>query len=113
MHIARDLRFSLGEARRALAPGGTLVLGECLRPFPAQPVYPEFVFRLLDGYSGVPADPELRPTAGFLTPEQWLRALAESGFDDAGIVPDVPRIRDIYPRFTTGAVCGRRPTAGR
>src|SRR5262249_26925031 len=40
MHIARDLLFSLNEARATLASDGWLVIGECLRPYFNQPIYP-------------------------------------------------------------------------
>src|SRR5947209_11440195 len=33
MHISKNLLFSLNEARSALAPGGSLVIGECVRPY--------------------------------------------------------------------------------
>jgi SAM-dependent methyltransferase len=110
MHVARDLAASLRSARRALRPGGWLVIGECLRPLPGQPVWPEFIFRLLGGFNRVEIDPELRPNAGFLTPEQWLRILSASGFVELSIEPDLRRIRDLYPRFITGALCARRPS---
>jgi len=108
MHVSRHLDHSLRSARSALQPGGWLVIGECLRPLPGQALWPEFIFQLLDGFNRVAIDPELRPTAGFLTPEQWLRALAAAGFSELEIEPDLRRIRDLYPRFITGAVCGRR-----
>ncbi len=107
LHVARDLIFSLREARRHLRPGGWLVAGECLRPFPGYPVYIEFVFRLLDSFLDVRTLPEIRPEAGFLTPEAWQRALSIAGFAEIEIVPDHGRIREIEPRFFLGALCAR------
>ncbi len=108
LHVARDLQFSLGQAREALAPGGWLVIGEAQRLLAGQPIWAEFVFQLLEGFTNVETAGELRPTHGFLQPETWLTALRHAGFADVTIEPDVFSIREIYPRFYTGAVCGRR-----
>ncbi len=109
LHVARDLPFSLRQAWGALRPGGWLVLGECLRPFPGRPVAAELVFQILERFADVTTDPEIRPHHGFLAPEHWRLALAAAGFAPVEIVPDLFRIRDIYPRFSTGALCGQRP----
>jgi len=37
LHVAKDLLFSLNQARDALAPDGWLVIGECVRPHVDQP----------------------------------------------------------------------------
>lgn len=107
LHVAVDLLPSLRQAHRALAAGGWLVAGECVRAFPGQPVYVELVFQLLTGFTRVRTD-ERRPTHGFLAPEQWRRSLLDAGFATVQVSPDVERIRDIYPRFSTAAICGRR-----
>jgi SAM-dependent methyltransferase len=106
-HVAGDLIFSLREARAALAEGGVLVAGECLRPFPGEPVYVELVFQILDSFTAVRTDPETRPQPGFLTPEQWCLALGRAGFAEVEITPDHARIREIFPKLFAGAVCGR------
>jgi SAM-dependent methyltransferase len=106
-HVADDLIFSLREARAALAEGGVLVAGECLRPFPGEPVYVEIVFQILDSFTAVRTIPEIRPQPGFLTPEQWCLALSRAGFAGAEITPDHVRIREIFPKLFAGAVCGR------
>lgn len=107
LHIAHDLRFSLGQTRACLAADGWLIAGECLRPFPDQPVYIELVFQLLDSFATVLTDPVERPNGGFLTPEQWRRLLAGAGFEPVEITPEQEKIRTIYPRLFVGAVCGR------
>src|SRR4051812_41249138 len=38
LHVARDLAATLSELKRALAPGGTLVMSECMRPLAGQPL---------------------------------------------------------------------------
>ena len=108
-HLARNLGAALREALASLAPGAWLVLGEGLRPFAGQPIGAEFPFQILESFVDVEIDPETRPTAGFLTPEQWQRALEMSGFTEVRIVPDLARLRECCPGFFAGAVCGRRP----
>jgi len=108
-HVAQDLGATLAEAFAALAPGGWLVAGECLRPRPGQPVAAELPFLLLEGFRNVETDPELRPHSGFLTPELWVANLERVGFGPVEVVPDVRVLREFYPRITTGALCGRKP----
>ncbi|HEX4707424.1 MAG TPA: class I SAM-dependent methyltransferase [Candidatus Udaeobacter sp.] len=107
MHISKDLMFSLSEARSTLASDGWLVLGECVRPYDNQPIYPEFMFQILNSFTNVQTDPEFRPNPGFLTAEQWRRAFSRAGFAHVGVAPDIERIREIYPHFFTGAICGQ------
>src|SRR6267142_2653380 len=107
MHISKNLLFSLNEARSALAPGGWLVIGECLRPYDHQPIYPELMFQILESFTNVEIDPEVRPNPGFLTAEQWRRAFSRAGFNHTKIAPDIDRIREIYPHFFTGAISGQ------
>jgi SAM-dependent methyltransferase len=107
MHISKDLLFSLNEARLALASGGWLVIGECLRPYFNQPIYPELMFQILESFTNVQTDPEVRPNPGFLTAEQWRCAFTRAGFQRVEVAPDIDRIREIYPHFFTGAICGQ------
>ncbi len=107
MHISRDLLFSLNEARSALASDGWLVIGECLRPYFNQPIYPELMFQILESFTNVQTDPEVRPNPGFLTAEQWRCAFTRAGFQRVEVAPDIDRIREIYTHFFTGAICGQ------
>jgi SAM-dependent methyltransferase len=106
LHIARNLPYSLSEARATLAPGGWLIAGECLRPFPGQPVYIELVFQLLDSFTHASTDREYRLNPGFLTSEQWRHAFRAAGFEHVEVTPDQERIREVYDHFFVGAVCG-------
>ena len=108
LHVASDLEFTLGEIRSALAPGGSVVISECVRPFPGQPVYVEFVFNLLEAFREPLLTPEWRTNGGFLTPEQWTAGLVSAGFRDVRIVPDIAVIRDVYPAFVVAAVVASR-----
>jgi hypothetical protein len=56
-------------------------------------------------------DPEIRPNPGFLTTDQWRRVFTHAGFERVEVTPDLDRIREIYPHFFTGAICGRVPPA--
>jgi len=113
MHISRDLVFSLNEARSALATDGWLVIGECLRPYFNQPIYPELMFQILESFTNVQTDPEIRPNPGFLTAEHWRRAFTRAGFQRAEVAPNIDRIREIYPHFFTGAICGQNVVPGK
>jgi SAM-dependent methyltransferase len=108
MHISKNLLFSLNEARSALASDGWLLIGECVRPYANQPIYPELMFQILDSFTKVETDPEIRPNPGFLTAEQWRRAFSRAGFGHADVTPDIERIREIYPHFFTGAISGQK-----
>ena len=107
-HVARDLPVSLREGLRSLAPGGWLIAGECVRPYGDEPVAAELIFQIFQGFVDVMTDPELRPQPGFLTPEQWRALFQHAGFCEVAIRPDVRQVREIYRRFQTAAVCGRR-----
>ncbi len=107
MHISKDLLFSLNEARSTLRSDGWLVIGECLRPYLNQPIYPELMFQILESFTNVQTDSEIRPNPGFLTAEYWRRAFTRAGFERVEVAPDIDRIREIYPHFFTGAICGR------
>lgn len=109
VHIARDLGATLARIREALRPGGVAVFSECVRPFPGQPIYVEFVFNFLENFTGVATDPATRPTHGFLTPENWRRAFAAAGFEAPAVLPDVESLAKHYDAFFVAAVSARRP----
>jgi SAM-dependent methyltransferase len=111
LHVAKDLLFSLGQARDALTDNGWLVIGECVRPYVNQPIYAELMFQILNSFTDVMTDPEIRPNPGFLTTDQWRRVFTHAGFESVEVTPDLDRIREIYPHFFTGAICGRVPPA--
>jgi SAM-dependent methyltransferase len=110
LHVAHDLAFTLGEVRRVLEPGGQLILSECVRPFPGQSLNPEFVFNLIRTFRAPRLHPRFRPNGGFLTAEQWTSALETSGFRDVRLIPDIGRIRNLFPTFYAAAAGATRGT---
>jgi SAM-dependent methyltransferase len=109
VHIARNLGATLGRIREALKPGGMAVFSECVRPFPGQPIYVEFVFNFLENFTGVTTDSQTRPNHGFLTPENWRSAFRAAGFERPEILPDVEELAQHYDSFFVAAVSARRP----
>lgn len=108
-HVAPDLAAVLHEAREALAPGGWLVVSECVRPLGNdQPIYVELVFDLLESFTRVTLDPVARPNHGFLTPAAWRESLRRAGFTDVTFLPDAEEIARSYPSFFVSAVAARR-----
>ena len=110
VHIAHDLAATLVRIREALKPGGVAVFSECVRPFPDQPIYVEFVFNFLENFTGVVTDQATRPNHGFLTPENWRNAFRAAGFERPEILPDVEELARHYDSFFVAAVSARRPS---
>jgi len=108
LHVARDLAATLDELKNALAPGGMLVMSECVRPFAGKPIHLEFVFNLLGSFRDPVLVPGWRPNGGFLTPEQWSAALEANGFADVRVFPDIASIRDAYPGISVATIVARR-----
>jgi SAM-dependent methyltransferase len=108
LHVAHDLDFTLGEIRRTLRPGGWLIVSECVRPYPGQALYAEFIFNLIQTFRSPRLHPVYRPNGGFLTPDQWQAAIESAGFVDTRFLPDVMRIRLKVPDFLAGAIGAMR-----
>jgi len=98
LHVARDLAFTLAEIRATLQRGGRLVFSECIRPRAEQTIYPEFIFNLMQTFRA----------RGFLTPEQWAEALVTAGFTNVTFLPDIARIREVFPGFYAAAIGATR-----
>jgi SAM-dependent methyltransferase len=110
LHVAHDLDFTLAEILRALRPGGWLIISECVRSYPRQPIYAEFVFNLIQTFRSPRLHPIYRPNGGFLTPEQWKVAFEAAGFVDTRFVPDVMRIHRQVSDFFVSAIGTTRST---
>jgi SAM-dependent methyltransferase len=109
LHVAHDLEFTLGEALRALEPGGRIILSECVRSRARQPIESEFVFNLTETFRSPRLHPLYRPSGGFLTPGQWKGAMEAAGFADIRFLPDIVRVHDHSPRFIAAAIGASRP----
>jgi SAM-dependent methyltransferase len=109
LHVAHDLDFTLGEVLRALEPGGRLVVSECVRAQPRQPIESEFVFHLTETFRSPRLHPLYRPSGGFLTPGQWKGAMVTAGFVDIRFLPDIVRVQEQAPRFIAAAIGATRP----
>jgi SAM-dependent methyltransferase len=108
LHVAHDLAFTLAEIRRALEPGGQLIVSEAVRPVPGQTMYPEFIFNPLETFRAPRLDPVWRPNGGFLTIAQWSAAFEAAGFGDVRAMPDIARIREVFPTFYAAALGATR-----
>jgi len=108
LHVAHDLDFTLGEVLGALEPGGRLVLSECVRSHPRQPIESEFVFNLTETFRSPRLHPLYRPSGGFLTPGQWQGAMEAAGFSDVRFLPDIVRVQEQAPRFIAAAIGATR-----
>ncbi len=103
LHVAKDLGASLRHLKGLLAPGGRLIVGECLKPNLDHPIYIEFLFNYLHAFTDVELNPHWRPRHGFLTPECWIAALEAAGFTDVLEFPPTRKLMDHFPGFNVGA----------
>jgi SAM-dependent methyltransferase len=108
--VAHELDSTPAEISRALRPGGWLIISECVRSYPRQPIYAEFVFNLIQTFRSPRLHPIYRPNGGFLTPEQWKVAFEATGFVDTRFVPDVMRIHRQVSDFFVSAIGTTRST---
>src|SRR5919198_2575895 len=109
LHVAHDLEFTLGEVRRALEPGGQLIVSECIRPDSGQTIYAEFIFNLMETFRTPRLHPVYRPAGGFLTAGQWRAAIEAGGFADVRFVPDIVRVQGRVPDYFAAAIGATRP----
>jgi len=80
LHVAYDIPQTLKWIYDRLLPGGVLVLGEG-SPYSRDDPWPlDMLFAFFPGWWDVPLS-KSRPYPGFLTPEQWITMMSQSGFD--------------------------------
>jgi len=83
LHATADLRHSLRQVRRLLAPDGLLLLLEGTRP----QLWADLVFGLTEGWWKF-ADADLRRSHTLISKRRWLRLLTETDFTEAAAVPE-------------------------
>lgn len=83
LHATRDLRRTLANVRRLLAPSGSMILIEESRPGR----YVDLIFGLTDGWWHF-VDTDLRPKHPLLSASQWEDLLPSAGFATAATVSD-------------------------
>jgi SAM-dependent methyltransferase len=103
LHVAKDLQATLADLRNHLTSDGRLILGECLKADLSRPIYLEFAFQFMSGFTEVRLDAELRPAYGFLTCEAWVKALRAAGFSRVDEVPRVRALMEHWEFFNVGA----------
>jgi len=81
VHASKDLRAALASLRGLLAPGGVLVLVEST----AHLDWFDMSTGLIEGWQHFADD--LRSDNPLLAPAQWLQALRDAGFEEAGAWP--------------------------
>jgi SAM-dependent methyltransferase len=108
LHLATDPVGALASLRGLLSPGGTLVLGELIRPEPIGPVHIELPFTLLEAYRGAPLIEGIRPRPGFIALDGWRLALGRAEFTEVAVLPhNIAGCVADYPGFYSGALVAR------
>ena len=85
LHATEDLRRTLRNVQRALAPGGLLVLIEVTRKM----AWSDLIFGVTEGWWRF-TDVDLREDHSLLSPARWQTLLTEEGFEGATWVSEEP-----------------------
>ena len=109
LHVSRDVGRTLNEIRGALAPGGTLVMVECVRPAPGVPIYVDYPFQLLDEFWKIEDAGADRPFGGFLTITDWKRLLMRAGLETVAMLPDHDEISKWYSCYHLVGLAAQAP----
>ncbi|MHB8474542.1 MAG: methyltransferase, partial [Gammaproteobacteria bacterium] len=100
LHATRDLRTTVRHVARLLAPGGTLVLLESLRP----QRWMDLVFGLTDGWWRF-TDTDLRARHPLLSGKGWQRVLNEAGFAEVEVMGEPDSAGDPRQALITAKTC--------
>jgi NADPH:quinone reductase-like Zn-dependent oxidoreductase/malonyl CoA-acyl carrier protein transacylase/acyl carrier protein len=98
LHATRDLRQTVGNVRRLLAPGGLLLLVEGARPLRAM----DLVFGLTEGFFRF-EDRDLRPSHALMSFSGWKGLLESEGFEDVTLASE-----DAASRAQNNVILARR-----
>ncbi|MEM9479834.1 MAG: beta-ketoacyl synthase N-terminal-like domain-containing protein [Verrucomicrobiota bacterium] len=86
VHATSDLKNTLAQLKKTLAPGGRLIFLEVTRPRAEL----DIVFGLLKGWWYY-KDTDLRPDCALLSPDRWTALLEDCGYDDACWYDNIPQ----------------------
>jgi acyl transferase domain-containing protein/NADPH:quinone reductase-like Zn-dependent oxidoreductase len=106
LHATADLRRTLDQCRRRLAPGGALVLVEVTVP----QRWIDLTFGLTDGWWKF-SDDSLRPHYPLLDRSQWVTLLEGAGFSGVTAVPDPALVRGTLGHQSVIVAVRRETTA--
>lgn len=95
LHATADLKASLGNIKKLLAPNGLLVLLEGTGP----QSWVNLTFGLTDGWWRF-GDRDLRKTHPLISAEQWLKLLADEGFVEVEAIPHITETSANLPMQT-------------
>lgn len=105
LHLAHEVVPTLARLRTLLRPGGSLVIGELIRPSRHAGVHLELPFTLLEAYRDGALDDVVRPRPGFMAADGWRHALLAAGFRRVSAVPGaMARCVALYPGFYCGSL---------
>ena len=104
LHATSDLRRTLANVRRLLAPSGQLILLEGTGP----QRWVDLTFGLTEGWWKF-TDFDIRPSHPLLPRHRWLTLLSDAGFQDAAALPSTVEGDARYSRQTV--VVARGPDA--
>lgn len=102
LHATRDLRCTLHNTQRLLAPEGLLALEEITNP----PRSVFVIFGLLRGF-WLFLDEDLRPSQALLPQDQWIRLLEEVGFTEVAALTERQTTPDQSIVLARGPCLGR------
>ena len=104
LHATKNLRETLSNVRRLLAPGGLLVLFEGTTP----QRWIDLTFGLTEGWWRF-RDDDLRRSHPLLSRQSWTSLLQESGFTEVSLLPE--GIGSDLPGLPTILLCKNAPEA--
>ena len=104
LHATPDLRRTLGNMRRLLAPGGLLLMVEGI----ARQRWVDLTFGLTEGWWKY-TDTDVRPDYPLVSQERWRSLLAETGFCDDFAIPGEDRPAAL---FHQAVIVARRGDGG-
>ncbi len=108
LHATPDLRKTLARTRELLAPGGALVLLECVLP----QRYGDLTFGMTEGWWAF-ADRDLRPDSQFIDAVRWPWLLENAGFEDPRILPGESAAASSVAFAQQRVILARAPRASR